>query len=239
VTIHSYILLILHPSSFIYHPIYLSSYIPHSIYTILLRCRCDYRRGLNWWKDLLTTYTHDSELQVITAPPLISTLHKSPQHRLSIFQPTVSSSTVPWQRLITVEILQLHALRFYLHSLLCRTQLLTKWVAPIVFKVIPRHGPHRKHVRFHCLVQLLQLPSNALHNTISNSNFIVLEACLPRRCLATAVASLFRRSFPSNDIVCHSLILTPAQWGSGAREEGTDKGEGRTQTYLLCISSIR
>jgi hypothetical protein len=27
--------------------------------------------------DLLTTYTHDSQVQVITAPPLISTIHKS------------------------------------------------------------------------------------------------------------------------------------------------------------------
>jgi hypothetical protein len=35
--------------------------------------------------DLLTTYTHDSELQAITAPPLISTIHKSPQHPLSLF----------------------------------------------------------------------------------------------------------------------------------------------------------
>jgi hypothetical protein len=36
--------------------------------------------------DLLTTYTHDSELQVITAPSLISTLYKSPQHPPSLFQ---------------------------------------------------------------------------------------------------------------------------------------------------------
>jgi hypothetical protein len=59
--------------------------------------------------DLLTTYTHDSELQAITAPPLISTIHKSPQHLLSLFQPAVSLPLVPWQRLLTVEILQLHA----------------------------------------------------------------------------------------------------------------------------------
>jgi hypothetical protein len=45
----------------------------------------DYRRGLDWWIDLLTTYTYDSELQVITAPPLISTIRKSPQHPLSLF----------------------------------------------------------------------------------------------------------------------------------------------------------
>jgi hypothetical protein len=33
--------------------------------------------------DLLTTYTHHSELQAITALSLISTIHKSPQHPLS------------------------------------------------------------------------------------------------------------------------------------------------------------
>jgi hypothetical protein len=42
---------------------------------------CDYRRGLNWWIALLTTYTHNLELQVITAPALISTLYNSPQHK--------------------------------------------------------------------------------------------------------------------------------------------------------------
>jgi hypothetical protein len=31
---------------------------------------CDYRRGLYWILDLLSTYTHHSELQVITALPL-------------------------------------------------------------------------------------------------------------------------------------------------------------------------
>jgi hypothetical protein len=34
---------------------------------------------------LLTTYTHDLELQSITAPPLISTIQKSPQHPLNLF----------------------------------------------------------------------------------------------------------------------------------------------------------
>jgi hypothetical protein len=32
----------------------------------------DSRQGLNLWMDLLTTYTHNSELRVITAPPLSS-----------------------------------------------------------------------------------------------------------------------------------------------------------------------
>jgi hypothetical protein len=37
------------------------------------------------------------------------------------------------------------------------------------------------------VVQLLQLPSNGLHNTVSNSNSSVAEACLSRRCLATGL----------------------------------------------------
>jgi hypothetical protein len=36
--------------------------------------------GLDWILDLLTTYTHDSELQAITVSSLISKIHKSPQH---------------------------------------------------------------------------------------------------------------------------------------------------------------
>jgi hypothetical protein len=42
--------------------------------------------------DLLTTYTHDSEVQAITAPPPTSTVRKSPQHPLSIFQRDVFTS---------------------------------------------------------------------------------------------------------------------------------------------------
>jgi hypothetical protein len=51
----------------------------------------------------------------------------------------VSSPAVLWQRLLAVEILQLHALRSYLHILRYRTAS----VAPVVFKVTPRHGPRR------------------------------------------------------------------------------------------------
>jgi hypothetical protein len=91
--------------------------------------------------DLLTTYTYNLKLQAITAPPLISTIHKSPQHPLSfLFHPTVSSQAVPWQRLLTVEIFQLHALRSFLHRLPQRTGL----VAPIIFVITPRYGPSRK-----------------------------------------------------------------------------------------------
>jgi hypothetical protein len=57
--------------------------------------------------DLLTTRKHHSELQVITEQPLISTSRNSPQKLLSFLQPAVSSQAVPWQQLLTVEILQL------------------------------------------------------------------------------------------------------------------------------------
>jgi hypothetical protein len=49
----------------------------------------------NWILDLLTTYTHNSEPQAVTAPSLISTLYKSPQPPLSLFQPAVSSPVIP------------------------------------------------------------------------------------------------------------------------------------------------
>jgi hypothetical protein len=40
---------------------------------------------MGWWLDLLTTYTHHSELQVVTVPLLNSTIHRSPQHPLCVF----------------------------------------------------------------------------------------------------------------------------------------------------------
>jgi hypothetical protein len=70
---------------------------------------------MDWILDILITYTHHSELQVITALWIISTIHRSSQHQLKLFQ-TVD----PWQRLLTVEILQLPALRFSCHSRPCR-----------------------------------------------------------------------------------------------------------------------
>jgi hypothetical protein len=42
--------------------------------------------------DLLTTYTHHSDLQIITALSLISTIHRLPQHLLSLFHTAVITS---------------------------------------------------------------------------------------------------------------------------------------------------
>jgi hypothetical protein len=88
----------------------------------------------------LTTYAHNSKLQAITVQPLISAIHKSPQYTLSRLQLAVSSPAVPCQRLLTVEILQLHALRFYLHSIQCKTKR-----SSLCLLLTSRHGPHRKH----------------------------------------------------------------------------------------------
>jgi hypothetical protein len=75
--------------------------------------------------DLLTTCIHHSELHLITAPLLISTIHRSPHHSLSLFQPAVSSTAVPSRRLLTVEILQLPALMSLLSGEYPATELLS------------------------------------------------------------------------------------------------------------------
>jgi hypothetical protein len=116
--------------------------------------------------DLLTIYIHHSELQAITAPTLISTFHKSPQHPRSLFQPAVTSA-VPWKRLLKVEILQLHALRSYFHSFPYRTdyQLITDLVR-VTVRVTLRLAVYR---------QSLPLDDRPLETT---SNFIFqLNAC--------------------------------------------------------------
>jgi hypothetical protein len=79
--------------------------------------------------NLLTAYIHGRNWSNYSATT-ISVLHKSPQHPLSLFQPAVFSPAVPWQQLLTVEIFQLHAFRFCLHSFLCRTayKLSNDWV---------------------------------------------------------------------------------------------------------------
>jgi hypothetical protein len=45
---------------------------------VLTRVRVALGGFLDWILDLLTSYTHDSELQVITVPPLISTIQETP-----------------------------------------------------------------------------------------------------------------------------------------------------------------
>jgi hypothetical protein len=86
----------------------------------------------------LNTYTHGSELQAITVPPLISTIDKSPHHLLRLFQLAVSSPAV----LVTASKSgdsSTCTLKSCLHSLPYRTDL----VGPVLFLITPRHGPSR------------------------------------------------------------------------------------------------
>jgi hypothetical protein len=124
------------------------------------------RRGLDWILDLLTTLQHDSELQAITALPLISTIHSS-QHPLSLFQPDVPTTAVPWQRLLTVDILQLPTPRFSCHSRPCRT-----------LCQLPNLLSLRCRAQLHCqpstdsLPSLLNYPCRAqLHSALPNLNY--------------------------------------------------------------------
>jgi hypothetical protein len=89
-----------------------------------------------WILDRSTTYTRDSELQVITAQPLIPTIHKSPKHPLSIFQP---------------------ARVFTSRSLVTASSSGDSSATPIksalnggslVFLITPRHGLRRQHRSF-------------------------------------------------------------------------------------------
>jgi hypothetical protein len=71
--------------------------------------------------DLLTNlYTPLGTTSNYSATANLYNLH-SLQHPLNLFQPDVSSPAVPWQRLLTVEILQLPALRSSCHSRSYRT----------------------------------------------------------------------------------------------------------------------
>jgi hypothetical protein len=127
---------------------------------------------------LLATYKHDSELQVITTPMIISKIHNSPQHQLSFFQPAVSSAVVPWQRLRTVEIPQPHLLRSSLHGLPYRT----------VLVITSRQGSHRKHrsfiVAFVSVAAGMCLPSCCPETTAAriteNTALLFLLSCMLR-----------------------------------------------------------
>jgi hypothetical protein len=137
----------------------------------LSRFRVWHRRGMDWWMDFLTTYTHHSELRVIKMLSLISTIYNSQQRPLTFFYSLlyVSSPALPWKRLLTVEILQLHALKFCLQtsvaelntqlttarlvaishrppSLLFTGWISTDWIALIVFLITTLYGPNGKRL---------------------------------------------------------------------------------------------
>jgi hypothetical protein len=115
--------------------------------------------------DLLTTYANVSELQAFAVPPLISTIHKSPEHPLSLFQPAMSSPAFPWQWLQTVEIIQLHVQKPTLNgcsvptaSFPHRHPYRIDLVTPGVVKMTSRHRP-RRNTPFPTVPLLLHIDS--------------------------------------------------------------------------------
>jgi hypothetical protein len=163
----------------------------------IVTCRGDYRRGFDWWMDLLATHTHDSEIQAISAPPLMTTIHKSPQHPLSLFHPAVSSPAVPWQRLIIVENLQLHELRSssqpplrkQLSTELCPLHLGTDHIENIVLLLLPS-----------CPLFTEPLPRNGRGSDHKNTVLLLLRA-LP------STADVFTKSPFSNGSISHNTEM--------------------------------
>jgi hypothetical protein len=154
---------------------------------IVSRVEVTLDRVLDWILDLVTTYTHNSELQAITAPSLMSTTHISPQHKLRFPAWSVLTS----RSLITAINSGDHsasAFKFSLNdgflptdSFLHRLPYRTGLVAPFVFLITPRHGPRRQH-----------------------RSSVTAGTCLLNRCSAAAVYSCLLR------ICCLATNVVPS-----------------------------
>jgi hypothetical protein len=139
----------------------------------------------DWWIDLLTNYTHNSDLQVITVPSLISTQITTAPARpspacsvsdscslarasntgdFSASRTQVLSSQLPMQNSC-----QLSSEAWC--QLLASLAELNWLVSPILFFITTLHGPNK--------------------NTVSNNNCTVAEACLPICCLEMGYIILF------------------------------------------------
>jgi hypothetical protein len=95
--------------------------------------------------------THNPWVQVITVSSLISTLYKSLLQTLTLLQSAVSSLVVSWQRLLIVEIFQLHVLTCLLSGDYPITELSThslmyRLILRFKVKVILRLAVYRKLV---------------------------------------------------------------------------------------------
>jgi hypothetical protein len=104
------------------------------------------------------------ELQVITAPSLIFTFHNPLLQTLSLLQPTMSSTAISCQQMLTMEILQLPMLRSFLSSEYIATEL----------------------PQFHSAglgSSLYSLEPDPTENTVFNNHSVVVDACLPVRWL--------------------------------------------------------
>jgi hypothetical protein len=152
--------------------------------------------------DLFTDHIHDSELQTITTPSLITTAPSKPFPACCIF---ISRSLAAASNSDDSSASRAQVLSSQPPCAEHSSQLATKWVASIVFKITPRHGPHRKHP---VSIVVSCLATGCI--TISNRYSFVVGACLPRCCIATAVVSLFvSRCLHHNMNLLSALHLLP------------------------------
>jgi hypothetical protein len=165
--------------------------------------------------DLLTPYTHHSELQAITALSLIYTLHSSPLHTHKDSQ---SSLVVSWQRIynsltvnsnhevffappnsflaiilqLTIPKTRLNSVPLFPSSYPCRLafRISTLFSAELFF-ITTLHRPRRKH-SLYCWEGVFTLPlhSNGSYSIVA-CVFVVAGMCLPSRYLAMNVYSDF------------------------------------------------
>jgi hypothetical protein len=125
----------------------------------IVTCRGDYRRGFRLaigFTDHLYTWLGPTSNYSATANLHNSQITTAPAKHFPFFCVFTSRS---WQRLLTVEILHLHALKSSLHRLPYRTDL----VAPVVLLITARHGP-RRNIPFAAVPLFLRVDSLLLEH---------------------------------------------------------------------------
>jgi hypothetical protein len=164
---------------------------------------CDDRRGLDWWMDLLTTYTLTTRNY---------TLQITDTHRLvfSVSNSRFLAKDFETGIIITVSqnyIRQISHIKAFLRSLPYRTEISTMSLAY-------RQGPHRKHnfsiVAFvsvaagTCLQS--RCPKTAAAQTIENTVVLFLLACM-------------LRELPSNGPCLQSHLLATGLYAIAYRQD--------------------
>jgi hypothetical protein len=153
---------------------------------------CDYRLGLDWWLDLLTAYTHDSELQAITASPLIPTIHKAPQHPLNLFPIYCVFTSCSLTTASNSGDSSASRFLVHLHSLPCRTVVIVNSLCSLLITF--RDGPRRKH-------------RSSVVAFVSFAERTCLQSCCPENTVLLVLRAFMLRALPRNARCLHSYRL--------------------------------